>query len=367
MIPPLLALPVRPNPGQAPCLKDWLECVTDKAAARGRGPIPREISDGAMAKPVLADSVIEAALQERCGTLSGFEKLAEGLDSQAYGFCHGNRDYVARINRSSRGFWKDAFVSHRFASPMLPIPEIVGITQLDDGHFICISRRAPGVRVHDLASVEFGQVMASVREVMAAIATSDLAGTTGFGRFDANGTGPHGTWQGFLASVADPQQFDWKQTSGVDMAVVSGAIRLVMTLVECCPERRCLVHGDFGSYNVMTDRRRITAVIDWDRALFGDPLDEIANLLFWREECLEQLTLALSAAADDEAAAKERLLCYQLRIGLQEIYESAIGETPVELAWLTARCKSLIDAGAAMTPEAAFSARSAKGDRDRRV
>jgi hygromycin-B 4-O-kinase len=246
-------------------------------------------------------------------------------------------------------------------------PEIVGITQLDDDHFVCISRRARGVRVHDLTSAELREVMASMREVMTAIATSYLAGTTGFGRFDANGAGSHGTWQEFLTSVADPRLFDWKQISGIDLAVVSDAIRLVMALAERCPEKRCLVHGDFGSYNVMTDGRRITAVIDWDRALFGDPLYEIANLPFWREDCLEQLTLALSAAAEDAPAAKERLLCYQLRIGLQEIYESAIGETPVELAWLTARCKSLVDAGVATIPEGPLWTRSAKGDRDRRA
>jgi hygromycin-B 4-O-kinase len=295
-----------------------------------------------MAKPVLPDSMIEAALQERCGAIAGFEKLAEGLDSQAYGFRHRNAGYVARINRSDLGFRKDAFVHGRFARPTLPIPEIVDIRHLGK-HHICISRRAPGVRVHDLTSAEFCEVMTSMREVMAAIATSDVAGTTGFGRFDPNGSGPHDTWQAFLMSVADPQQFAWNKSSGVDMALVSGAIRLVMALVEHCPESRCLVHGDFGSYNLMTDRRRITAVIDWDRALFGDPLYERANLLFWREECLKPLTLALSAAADDQPGTKERLLCYQLRIGLQEIYENAIGETTVELAWLTTRCKDLVD------------------------
>jgi hygromycin-B 4-O-kinase len=296
-----------------------------------------------MAKPVLADSVIQAALQERWGDVWAFKKLAEGLDSQAYGFCHRKADYVARINRSSRGFQKDAFVYRKFASPALPIPEIVDIAQLDDGHVVCISRRAPGVRVHDLTSVEFREVMASMTEVMAAIATSDLAGTAGFGRFDANGIAPHDTWKSFLTSVADPLQFDWKETSGVDMAVVGAAIELVMAFAGRCPERRRLVHGDFGSYNLMTDRGRITAVIDWDRALFGDPLYETANLLFWREECLEQLILMLSAGSDGGPASKEPLLCYQLRIGLQEIYESATGETPVALAWLTMRCKSLVD------------------------
>jgi hygromycin-B 4-O-kinase len=296
-----------------------------------------------MAKPVLADSVVEAALQERCGAISGFGKLAEGLDSQAYGFCHRKADYVARINRSGRGFQKDAFVYRRFARPTLPIPEIVDIAQLDDSHVVCISRRAPGVRVHDLTSAEFREVMASMSEVMAAIAMSDLAGTAGFGRFDANGIAPHNTWKSFLTSVADPLQFDWKGTVGVDMAVVSAAIGLVVALAGRCRERRCLVHGDFETYNLMTDRQRITAGIDWDRALFGDPLYETANLLFWREECLEQLILELGVASGDEPAARERLLCYQLRIGLQEIYESAIGETPVELAWLTTRCERLVD------------------------
>jgi hygromycin-B 4-O-kinase len=295
-----------------------------------------------MAKPTLAASVIQTALEERYGDVSAFRRLAEGLDSQAYGFCRRGAAYVARINRSRRGFDKDAFVSRKFARPTLPIPEIVEIAPLGDA-YVCVSRRAPGVRVHDLAPAELREVLASVTEVMSAISSSELSGTEGFGCFDASGTASHGTWQGFLTSVAEPQQFDWKEAAGVDLALVRAAIGLVTAFAERCPQRRCLVHGDFGSYNLMTDRRQITAVIDWDRALFGDPLYELANLLFWREECLEQLTVGLRAAVDDAPGAAEQLLCYQLRIGLQELYESAAGDTPVEIAWLTARCQSLID------------------------
>jgi hygromycin-B 4-O-kinase len=257
-----------------------------------------------VAKPSLSELMIRAALQERWGEVSAFGKLAEGLDSQAYGFRHDDADLVARINRSARGFGKDAFVHRRFAGPTLPVPEIIEIAQLDDGHVICVSRRAPGVRVHDLAPAELAGVTGPIAEVLAAIAASDLAGTEGFGRFDAHGAGPFNTWRDFLTSVADPQQFNWKETGpAVDMAVVSAAIGLVGALAERCPKLRCLVHGDFGSYNLMTDRRRITAVIDWDRALFGDPLYEIANLLFWREQCLEHLIFGLRAAVADEPRA----------------------------------------------------------------
>ena len=147
-----------------------------------------------------------------------------------------------------------------------------------------------------------------------------------------------------MTSVADGRRFNWQQVGrAVDMAVVSAAIGLVESLAKRCPATRCLVHGDFGSYNLMTDGRRITAVLDWDRALFGDPLYEMANLLFWQERCLEQLILGLSATLGDDPRAKERLLCHQLRTGLQEIYESAIGENPADIVWLTARCKNLID------------------------
>jgi hygromycin-B 4-O-kinase len=295
-----------------------------------------------MAKPLLPDSVTLTALQERYGAVSAFARLAEGLDSEAFGFRRDDTDYVARINRSGRGFEKDAFVQRSFARPGLPVPEIVEIAQLD-GPFVCISRRAPGVRLHDLTPAEFRRVTAPTAEVMAAIAASELTGTRGFGRFDARGTEPHATWKAFLTGVADPRQFDWNEAPGVDAAVVRAAVSLVLAFTERCPERRQLVHGDFGSYNVMTDRQRITAVIDWDRALFGDPLYELANLLFWREECLEPLTGTLHAAAEDQPDAKVRLLCYQLRIGLQEMYESAIGATPTELGWLTTRCESLLD------------------------
>jgi len=39
-----------------------------------------------------------------------------------------------------------------------------------------------------------------------------------------------------------------------------------------------LLHGDLGSHNVFTDGRDVTAVIDWEDALSGDPVFDIA---FW--------------------------------------------------------------------------------------
>lgn len=281
-------------------------------------------------------------LEERNEILD-FRQLAEGLDSQAFGFRRGATDYVVRINRSSVGFEKDAFVHRCFASPTLPIPQILDIGRLDEDHAFCISLRARGVGVHDLDAADLLRIVAPTADVMVAISGSDLAGTTGFGPFDSTGTGSSASWKAFLTSIADPQRYDWAAASrSADMKMVEQACRVIEGLAEHCPERRCLIHGDFGSYNLLTDGRNITAVIDWDRALFGDPLYEVANLIFWHEQCLERLIRELEAASDDMPGWRQRSSCYQLRIGLQEVYESALGKTPVDLKWLTSRCSKLL-------------------------
>ena len=83
----------------------------------------------------------------------------------------------------------------------------------------------------------------------------DLAGTQGFGRFDAQGRAPYKTWTAFLLTVADTPRYltgPGKLRQG-DKSVVSQATSTVRELTRACPELRCLLHGDFGSHNVLSD------------------------------------------------------------------------------------------------------------------
>jgi hygromycin-B 4-O-kinase len=127
------------------------------------------------------------------------------------------------------------------------------------------------------------------------------------------------------------------------MPTVRTLYRLVARLAAQYPEECRLIHGDFVSYNVLTDRQHITAGLDWDRALFGDPLYDVANLLFWQEEPLRPLIERVEQQGCTVPHWHERVFCYQLRIGLQEIYESAMGTGPINLAWLTIRCNAIVE------------------------
>ena len=56
---------------------------------------------------------------------------------------------------------------------------------------------------------------------------------------------------------------------------------LMKTLPEMLPrnERTCLLHGDFGLYNIIldSDAPRIDAVLDWEMATLGDPFVDLAH------------------------------------------------------------------------------------------
>lgn len=82
-------------------------------------------------------------------------------------------------------------------------------------------------------------------------------------------------------------------------------------LLEHCPEERRLVHGGYDLSNVLGHEGRVTGVLDWIDARYGDFLYDIAGLDFWTpgegyaERCRSRY------AADIPPAYDERVLCYQ--------------------------------------------------------
>ncbi|MCU1292942.1 MAG: aph(4)-Ia [Bryobacterales bacterium] len=270
--------------------------------------------------------------------------MTEGEESQAYRFRSGTRTYVMRINRNKEGFEKDAFAYERFARPGLPIPEVIEIGQIEE-HFFCISENISGVTLQDLQPNELASTLAPTARILDVIAASDLEGISGFGPFDSHGVGSDESWRDFLTSIADFRRYDWVAVQ--DCAAMNEVHRLFTQLdmlVAHCPETRQLVHGDFGSNNVLSDGQRITGVVDWSAALIGDPLYDVANIFFWRNwlDCMQQQALFFETSLRSSPSLSERVLCYQLRIGLAEIYQNAMSGNTEAGAWATSQCQELI-------------------------
>lgn len=249
------------------------------------------------------------ALTDRFGPVGGFCGLHEGEEAQAWRFTRNGEDFVVRV--SPLGFGKDRFAHDRWHSPTLPIPEVVALGEVA-GLPYCVSRRLPGTTVQDADQPTLRRLTGAVDGVLDALAAADLAGTSGYGGFDADGRGAYASWQEFLSSP------DERAFPGVDPTALRELRAALRDLRTGCPEVRCLVHGDFGSNNLLTDGRRITGVLDWDMAAFGDPLYDVANILLWRDwlDCMRIQAEHVEAKPPEDPDTWHRLRCYQLHSGL---------------------------------------------------
>ena len=104
------------------------------------------------------------------------------------------------------------------------------------------------------------------------------------------------------------------------------------------------MHGDFGSNNVLTDGQRITAVLDWESAKYGDALFGAATAYFWRTwlPCMDLQAGYYEACLGAMPHYHERVLCYQVRIGLAEIYANVLDQDWKMAVWAARRSAEIL-------------------------
>ncbi len=184
---------------------------------------------------------------------------------------------------TSAGFYHDAYARDHFHTTAIPIPNVIEIGQLDAQHAFCITEKLPGFTLQDADTQTITRLLKPVADAWQAIRAIDISHTTGFGDLDLNGQGEYPTWRAFLLAILDPARYQWKPILQHMESGLFGRLTTAFTaLVDACPEERRLIHGDFGSNNVLTDGQRVTAILDWDNAKYGDPLFDVATAYFWR-------------------------------------------------------------------------------------
>ena len=118
-------------------------------------------------------------------------------------------------------------------------------------------------------------------------------------------------------------------------AITDGEATNIATLFEAArpmlrTQRGALLHGDPGSHNFIVDASAIRGVIDWEDALVGDPLFDLASLCtFHPERRHTAIWSAYGASLDGEAW--RRFWLYFLRIALAKTvhrYRFAYADRP---------------------------------------
>lgn len=238
-----------------------------------------------------------------------------GEISQAFGFNTDKGNFVIRINKSDRAFYKDKYAFENFSSDNIPIPEIIKIGKLDDIFYFAISKKAEGKHITDLSEIEYKKVLPNLLKIMDDIHSVNVDNTIGFGKWNLEGKGEFNTWKEFILAVKRfPDKENLFEKSFLERDIWNKIYENIENLSKFCEEGKYLVHGDYGNNNAVSDGEKITGVFDWAESMYGDFLYDIAWLTFWMTK--KDRIKEIEDYYKDLPNFKERMLCYKLRIGL---------------------------------------------------
>lgn len=272
----------------------------------------------------------EAFLREQFGTnVQHIQELGRGEWSVAFAYHLDGRDYVARFGLYDEDFLKDQFVA-QYASASVPIPQISKIGRYKNG-FYAISERAYGQFLDQLDEDTMRAVLPNLLGTLDAVKEINLDDTCGFGFWDAKGVGHYASWHEALLGVVDdrPERriYGWRKSLEEKpeyRALFEQAVALFVEKVAYCPTERHLIHNDLLNRNILVKGDRISALLDWGDARFGDYLYDIAHLLYWWPWFAQWRDIDVLGEVERHYRAKQldlvdlhaRIQCYQMHIGL---------------------------------------------------
>lgn len=312
-------------------------------------------------KPQIAQDEVFALLREHfAAPIEDLEVVSGGQIAQTYGFIAQGERFILRFTQHmGANLDKELFIERLLASSGVPIPPILHVGRLGDLHY-AISRRMPGKPITNVPPDEYEATIPALMQTLDAIHGADVSGTTGWGIFSDAGRGFFPSWRASLAYIReDEPEWDfygkWHslfETTFLERDVWEALYARMVAMLDACPEERFLVHGGYGFGNVLAEGGRVTAVLDWLDAKYGDFLYDVAGLDFWAPELDFRDRFAAHYAERGIAVPRyaERVLCYQCYVALDALRFFAKRQNEASYRWVRERITSRLDdeAGSAM-------------------
>jgi aminoglycoside phosphotransferase (APT) family kinase protein len=293
------------------------------------------LDTGVVSAEQLSRAEVIAFLDGQPGSPADLEALTGGAWSSAWAYRAGGEALVVRFGPELSWYEADRSAM-AFSSPDLPVPEIREIGTTPSGRAYAVSVRHHGRFLEDTPVEQAGALSPTLTRLLVALyrAPANPDAPVVWHQRDASA----GSWQEFLLAglVDDPGErvSGWSGALAGDrrLAALSSAVTTrVHALIESCPERRDLVHGDLlhGNVLVSADARRVEAVLSWKCSVRGDFLFDVAWCTFWAPfhpgiaaaDPLAGLLGAPSVRAEPGALldAAARHHCYELHIGFTHL------------------------------------------------
>ncbi|HSX17081.1 MAG TPA: phosphotransferase [Patescibacteria group bacterium] len=259
--------------------------------------------------------------------ITGVARLGEGWWSQAFEFRSDGHDYVARFGAHPQDFAKDDLAA-AFSAKNMPVPDVIERGKAF-GEYYVISERIHGDMIDHLDADGMRRIVPAFLNMLDAMRQTDVSQSRGFGMWDGDGVAPYNSWsEALLANlqdVPDRRNHGWraKLDAMPERAVVFEQLaEQLRHLVPTMPNEHHLVHTDLLNRNLLVRDNKITGVIDWGNALYGDFLYDLAHYCLWAPWFPAMVGIDWEAEAALFYKRRkitipnfhERVYCYQLAI-----------------------------------------------------
>jgi hygromycin-B 4-O-kinase len=282
--------------------------------------------------------------------------IESGLTATVYSFENGGDRYVIRIatDEHAESLKKDGFVNKMVASTNIPVPPVLHSGAIDNLHY-AIAPKLPGVQLDQLPRDEYLRLIPAMIENLDDIRRIDVSSTRGYGYFDGKGVGPSASWPEYLLGIQDEQPEGtfygkWHHLfdeTFMDREYFESVHARMAALMKFCPPERYLVHSDYGWDNVLAENGKITAVLDWANALFGDFLYDVAWMDIYSPELdlRGQFKEHFREQRVQVDHYEQRVLAYQCHISLESQMFCTMTNGLENYEWICDQTNYLLERG----------------------
>jgi hygromycin-B 4-O-kinase len=279
-------------------------------------------------RPRIDDStaarVLEGCVGEKALEVS---RVSSGLISATFQCLAQTGTFIVQFNEPdlAEGLTVERRFKERLRKAGVPLREVIG-DGMHEGLKWTVTKKAPGKRMTSLDSVDYEAALPSVFDTLLAISGVDVSDWDGYGWFNENGQGMWETWAAhlFFVQEEEPEGMfygSWHSlfdTTFLERGRFEEYFSEMARLSKGLSPPRQLVHGGFGYDNVLVEKRKVSAVLDWQDARFGDSLLDLAYADFWPSgfdltDMFQSHCEARGVRHDDY---HRRVRCYKYYIGL---------------------------------------------------
>ena len=276
-------------------------------------------------KPVIGAKAAAATLRSvMSGPIDRISAIEMGELSRVFRFECDGEWYVAHFRDYRSAFDIARRIAEKYGG-RVPVPPVVSITETDLG-FCSVSRLVDGTPMSQSA-LERSTTIRLLVALLGDLRSIRIDEPNGLGRIDPTGTAPFGSIAAWMESVFSAEQDgfleNWTRLfSGfLERDLFVRGYDTMLDLTRYSPAEPDLVHGDFHLGNILTDGSRITGVVDWEFAMHGDFVFDVATFHVWSP----QLDLPTAIRDAWETAGRpidsfeQRMRCYTIFRALEDM------------------------------------------------